>query len=156
MTPFILKLLIQLIELINFLKLLIEIRFHSSTVWFDRTKIRRKTSSLLAMRSCLVFIIILKLLLIDRVRTKREHHASCYCKWLFSNDFANEEWNISFCFSVCSCKSRYLIFLFYGNVIIAFDIFTNARCLRLLIREGSSFATFTLTQGQNIWRLQSK
>ena len=44
------------IELINFLKLWIEIRVHSSIVYSDRNKIRRKTSSLFATRSCIVIL----------------------------------------------------------------------------------------------------
>ena len=54
MTPLILKLLIQQIKKIKCLKLWIEIRVHSSIFYSYCTEIRRKTSSLLATRSCLV------------------------------------------------------------------------------------------------------
>ena len=55
MTPLILKLLIQQIKKINCLELWIEIRVHWSIFYSYCTEIRRKTSSLLATRSCLVF-----------------------------------------------------------------------------------------------------
>ena len=51
------ELLVQQIKIINCLKLWIEIRALSSIVYSYCTEIRRKTSSLLATRSCLVIIL---------------------------------------------------------------------------------------------------